>query len=180
MEVAIPQVIPYTMEGFQAMTSLCVLDALGIGQGYYIGLSIGGMLGQAFALSHTAKLCPPYGAIRCPAARRVRRKFGASAWLVVREAGSLAKRSSSPQWNGGSSTPSDRAIPAAGNRSRTTIISTTAAGYLGCSQAILTYDFVPRLPSLKLPVLVVCSDGDAGTPPAENKTPRRAGSGRTV
>jgi 3-oxoadipate enol-lactonase len=50
-----------------------------------------------------------------------------------------------------------------------TIVGTSAAGYLGCSTAIQNYDFAPRLPSLKLPVLVVCGDGDAGTLPAENK-----------
>jgi 3-oxoadipate enol-lactonase len=52
---------------------------------------------------------------------------------------------------------------------RDTIIGTTPAGYLGCVAAIRNFDFVARLPSIKLPVLVVCGAEDAGTPPAENR-----------
>ncbi len=33
----------------------------------------------------------------------------------------------------------------------------------------MSYDFTARLPSLKAPTLVVCGDGDPGTPPAENR-----------
>ena len=50
-----------------------------------------------------------------------------------------------------------------------TVLGTTPAGYLGCSAAILDFDFVARLPSLKLPVLVVCGEEDAGTPASENR-----------
>jgi 3-oxoadipate enol-lactonase len=52
---------------------------------------------------------------------------------------------------------------------RDTVVGTTPAGYLGCAAAILDFDFVPRLPSLRLPLLVVCGEGDAGTPAAENR-----------
>jgi 3-oxoadipate enol-lactonase len=52
---------------------------------------------------------------------------------------------------------------------RDTVIGTTPAGYLGCAAAILDFDFVPRLPSLRLPLLVVCGEEDAGTPAAENR-----------
>ena len=50
-----------------------------------------------------------------------------------------------------------------------TIVGTTPAGYLGCAAAILNFDFMPRLPSLKVPTLVVCGAEDEGTPPAGNK-----------
>ena len=48
-------------------------------------------------------------------------------------------------------------------------VGTTAAGYLGCTAAIRNYDFVPRLPSVTIPVLVVCGADDAGTPPEANR-----------
>ena len=60
---------------------------------------------------------------------------------------------------------------------RDTVIGTTPAGYLGCCAAILDFDFAPRLPEVRVPVLVVCGADDAGTPPAENRKPRRAGAG---
>jgi len=52
---------------------------------------------------------------------------------------------------------------------RDTIVGTTPAGYLGCAAAIQNFDFVAKLPSLRLPVFVVVGDQDAGTPPAGNK-----------
>src|SRR5437016_5912129 len=52
---------------------------------------------------------------------------------------------------------------------RDTVVGTTAAGYLGCCAAILDYDFVPRLPSVRIPTLVVCGADDAGTPASENR-----------
>jgi 3-oxoadipate enol-lactonase len=50
-----------------------------------------------------------------------------------------------------------------------TIAGTSSAGYLGCSAAILEFDFVPRLPRVNVPTLVVCGAGDEGTPPAGNQ-----------
>ena len=50
-----------------------------------------------------------------------------------------------------------------------TIAGTTPAGYLGCAAAILNFDFTPKLPSLKVPALVVCGAMDEGTPPAGNR-----------
>ena len=52
---------------------------------------------------------------------------------------------------------------------RDTIIGTSPAGYLGCVAAIRNFDFVARLPAVKLPVLVVCGSGDVGTPPEGNR-----------
>jgi 3-oxoadipate enol-lactonase len=52
---------------------------------------------------------------------------------------------------------------------RDTIAATTPQGYLGCSSAIMNFDFAARLPSLRLPVLVVCGSEDPGTLAAENR-----------
>ena len=45
----------------------------------------------------------------------------------------------------------------------------TTAGDEAGEAAIIDYDFVPRLPSLRLPVLVICGEHDAGTPASENR-----------
>jgi 3-oxoadipate enol-lactonase len=52
---------------------------------------------------------------------------------------------------------------------RDTIVGTAPEGYLGCSAAILDFDFVPRLPAVRLPVLVLCGADDPGTPAADNR-----------
>jgi 3-oxoadipate enol-lactonase len=157
----------YTMEGLGDDVAT-VLDALGIGRVHYIGLSIGGMLGQAFALNHTAKVVSALWCDTLPCSPAGAAEVWGQRMATVREAGSLAAlvEPTMERWFTDAFRPRN---PCRWKQIADTIISTTAAGYLGCSQAILTYDFVPRLPSLKLPVLVVCGDGDAGTPPAENQ-----------
>src|SRR3954451_12830180 len=46
---------PYTMSQL-ADDVVAVLDALGLAKVHFIGLSIGGMIGQSFALDHAARL----------------------------------------------------------------------------------------------------------------------------
>jgi 3-oxoadipate enol-lactonase len=52
---------------------------------------------------------------------------------------------------------------------RDTVAATTPAGYLGCSAAIMNFDFTGQLSSLGIPVLVVCGADDPGTPASENR-----------
>jgi 3-oxoadipate enol-lactonase len=52
---------------------------------------------------------------------------------------------------------------------RDTVAATTPAGYLGSSAAIMNFDFTGKLPSLRIPVLVVCGADDPGTPASENR-----------
>jgi 3-oxoadipate enol-lactonase len=52
---------------------------------------------------------------------------------------------------------------------RDTISGTTPAGSAGCMSAIQSFDYLDRLPSIKIPTLVICGDGDEGTPPERNK-----------
>jgi 3-oxoadipate enol-lactonase len=52
---------------------------------------------------------------------------------------------------------------------RDTVAATTPAGYLGCSAAIMNFDFTAQLSALRLPVLVVCGAEDPGTPADENR-----------
>jgi 3-oxoadipate enol-lactonase len=52
---------------------------------------------------------------------------------------------------------------------RDTVAATTPAGYLGCSAAIMNFDFTGRLSSVRAPVLVVCGSEDPGTPASENR-----------
>ena len=59
--------------------------------------------------------------------------------------------------------------PARWKQIRNTIAATTPAGYLGCSAAIMDYDFLAQLSVLRLPTLVVCGADDPGTPASENR-----------
>ena len=144
------------------------LAALAIPRVHYIGLSIGGMIGQAFALAHGERLISALWCDTLPASPQGARDVWDQRIGTVRNAGSLMPLADATveRWL----TEDFRARhPGRWQQIRDTVTGTTAAGYLGCCAAILDYDFAPRLPSLRLPALVLCGADDAGTPPAENR-----------
>ena len=157
----------YTMRAL-ADDVAAVLDGLSISRCHYIGLSIGGMIGQALAIHHGQRVisamwcdtlpCSPAGAMEAWQQRMA----------VVRGASSLAPIADATRdrWF----TPAFKGRrPVRWKQIHDTIVGTTPAGYLGCSAAILDFDFAAQLPSLRLPVLVVCGAEDPGTPPSENQ-----------
>ena len=157
----------YTMEALAGDTA-AVVEALGFAKVHYVGLSIGGMIGQAFALNH-GKLCA--SAMLCdtlPGSPANAREMWAPRVQAVREANSLAPLGDGTmeRWF----TDAFKARnPARWKQIRDTVVATTPQGFLGCAAAIQNFDFTSRLPSLKLPVLVVCGADDPGTPASENR-----------
>ncbi len=145
-----------------------VLDALGLDKVHYIGLSIGGMLGQAFALDHPHRLVSAMWCDTLPASPAGAAQVWAERMRTVREAGTLLPLAdvTMERWL---TEAMHRRDPGRWQQIRDTIVGTTPAGYLGCCAAIQSFDFADRLPALRLPVLVVCGADDSGTPPAENR-----------
>ncbi len=144
------------------------LDALGISRVHYVGLSIGGMIGQAFALDHGGKLLSAMWCDTLPCSP----KGGRDAWdqriATVRQAGSLAPLADATMERWLTEAFKEHR-PGRWKQIGDTVAATSPEGYLGCCAAILGFDFTDRLPSLRLPLLVVCGAEDAGTPPAENR-----------
>jgi 3-oxoadipate enol-lactonase len=144
------------------------LDFLGLDKVHYVGLSIGGMIGQAFALGHGHRL---HSAMWCDTAPATP-PGGKEAWgprmEAVRKAGSLAPLADGTMERWFTDAFKGR-NPGRWKEIHATIAGTTATGYLGCAAAILDFDFVPRLGSVKVPTLVVCGDDDQGTPPIGNR-----------
>ncbi len=160
---------PYTMNELAADVA-AVLDSIAIPKVHYIGLSIGGMIGQAFALEYPAHLLSAMWCDTMPQTPSGSTQIWEDREKIVRDAKSLA----APLADG---VTVERWLtddiktknPSRYKQIRDTIVGTTPAGYLGCTAAIRNYDFVPRLPSVKIPVLVVCGADDAGTPPEANR-----------
>jgi 3-oxoadipate enol-lactonase len=157
----------YTMDQLAADVA-AVVNALGIRRVHYIGLSIGGMIGQAFALNHVDKLTSLMLCDTLPASL----PDGKAAWApriaaATRE-NSLASlaEGTMERWFTEAFRPRN---PGRWTQIRDTVVGTTARGYLGCAAAILNFDFLARLPTLKVPALVVCGADDQGTPAAANK-----------
>lgn len=150
--------------GLLTQDLLGLLDTLKIERTHYLGLSMGGMIGQHFALAapqrlnkliianSTSRIPPEAGALwdqRIALAR-------AEGCAGVVE-GTLAR------WF----TPAFRAAsPAAVDRIATQIRNTPAAGYIGCASAIRTLDITAKISAITAPTLVIAGADDPGTPPA--------------
>jgi len=137
----------YTMKALAGDVATA-LDALGIPRVHYIGLSIGGMIGQAFAIEHGAKLISAMWCDTLPASPLGAAAMWAERMNTVRQSNSLEPL-------------------ADGTVERWFTYAPT--GYLGCSAAIMNFDFTGQLSSLPIPVLVVCGADDPGTPATENR-----------
>lgn len=144
------------------------LDFLGIARVHLCGLSIGGMLGQAFAIRHAQRLA---SAMLCDTAPQTP-QGAAQAWApridAVKRANAVTPLADATmeRWFTDAYKPRNAAR---WKQIHATIAATTPAGYLGCAAAILNFDFVPQLPSVRVATLVVCGAKDEGTPPAGNK-----------
>jgi 3-oxoadipate enol-lactonase len=157
----------YTMTVLAADVA-AALEALGVGPVHYIGLSIGGMLGQAFAIRHGAKQKSMMLCDTLPASPTAAKAAWAERAAIVSKANSLAPIADATmeRWF---TDGLQRRSPARWCQIRDTIIGTTPQGFLGCAAAIQNFDFVAKLPGLKIPTLVVCGADDQGTPASENQ-----------
>ena len=157
----------YTMQQLGDDVAL-VLDALGIAKVHYVGLSIGGMLGQAFAITHGTRLLSAMLCDTSPQSPPGAKAAWAPRIDAVRKAGSLVPLAdpTMERWFTPAFKPRN---PRRWQQIHATIAATTPQGYLGCAAAILDFDFIPHLPSIKIPTLVVCGEEDEGTPPAGNR-----------
>jgi 3-oxoadipate enol-lactonase len=157
----------YTMAALASDVE-AALEALAIPRVHYIGLSIGGMIGQAFALAHGERLISAMWCDTLPQSPKGAEEVWTQRIGTVRAADSLAPLADATveRWL----TAGFKARnPGRWAQIRDTVTGTSAAGYLGCCAAILDYDFVPRLPSVRVPTLVVCGADDPGTPASENR-----------
>jgi 3-oxoadipate enol-lactonase len=144
------------------------LDVLEIWKVHYIGLSIGGMIGQGFALAHPDRLVSAMFCDTQPSTP----PGSAASWeerkAAVRAAGGLSTVADGTmdRWF----TPEFKTVnPARWREIRDIIVGTSAPGFLGCAAAIQNFNFEDRLHTVKTPTLVVCGDEDPGTPPERNK-----------
>ncbi|QDX82309.1 3-oxoadipate enol-lactonase [Denitratisoma sp. DHT3] len=157
--------LPY---GFEMMVAdlLGLLDGLGVAQTHFCGLSLGGMIGQYFALMAPRRLdrlvlCSTssgYGAgngvEKLWEQRIAQARAGGMAAMVE---GTLERWFTEPY---------RCANPAVMERIGTLIRNTPLAGYAGCGRMVASLDTTGRLVDIQAPTLVLVGEDDAGTPPA--------------
>lgn len=141
-----------------------LLDALNIGRTHFVGLSMGGMIGQYFALAAPQKLNK---LVIANSTSRIPPEAG-PLWderiAIVRAQGCAGVvEGTLGRWF----TPGFRAArPDATQRIGKLIADTPPAGYIGCAGAIRHLDITARIGAIAAPTLVIAGADDPGTPPA--------------
>jgi len=141
-----------------------LLRALGVQSTHFVGLSMGGMIGQTFALKYP-------GMFKSLALCDTTSRYPAEA------AGLWAERIKTVQTQGMEplvaptlarwfTEPFRKARPELVEKVAAMIRTTPAAGYIGCCHAIPKIDLTARLKEIRCPAVVIVGKDDPGTPVA--------------
>jgi len=147
--------------------ALGLLDSLSLEAVHWVGLSMGGMIGQYMALNRPDRLrslalCDTAAAIP-PEAQPV--------WderlHMVRKAGMQALVDSTlERWF---TSPYLSQNPPEVKLIREHFLATPVSGYIGCSEAIRGLHYLERLSEIRLPTLIMVGEEDQGTPVAASR-----------
>jgi 3-oxoadipate enol-lactonase len=152
---------PYTLD-MLADDVAGLLTALGIRETYYVGLSMGGMVGQVFALKYPAMvqglvLCDTtsrYPAAALPAWEGRIRAVETGGMEAIVEA--MLQRWFTPVFR--------LRRPEVMERVRRWLRATPVQGYIGCCQALPKINTTEQLKEVRCPALVIVGEDDPGTP----------------
>jgi 3-oxoadipate enol-lactonase len=157
---------PYTLDQL-AEDALALLKALGIARTHWVGLSMGGMIGQTLALKApevflSLALCDTSS--RIPAEAKPlwqdRIKTAETQGMEPLVEPTLAR------WF---TEPFRKSRKDVVDRVADMIRKTPVAGYAGCCHAISALDLTDRISAIKIPTIAIVGEDDPGTPVAAHK-----------
>jgi 3-oxoadipate enol-lactonase len=152
----------YTLEQL-ADDAKGLLDGLGIRQTHWAGLSMGGMIGQAFALKYPgvfqSMVLADTTSRRPPDAEKM---WGDRVATAKEKGMDALVESTLARWF---TEPYRKARADVMDRIAKGIRATPVAGFAGCCHAISKVDYLDRLKEIKCPALVIVGEHDHGTPP---------------
>lgn len=139
-----------------------LLDGLGIERTHFIGLSLGGMVGQNFAIRHPDRLsrlvlCATAATTPQPESWDTRIKVAQTKGLA-----GLADATLERWFSDGFRAAAPEVVARIGQAIRATPLD----GFVGCGQAIRNLDHRPQLAKIGAATLIVVGDDDIGTPVA--------------
>jgi 3-oxoadipate enol-lactonase len=151
----------YTLE-LLADDLLALLKALEIEAPHFCGLSMGGMIGQTFALKYP-------GVFRTLTLADTTSRYPAEAGPLWAERIKTAETKgmeplAQPTLERWFTEPFRQSHPAVVDGVRKLIVATPVAGYAGCSHAIPKINLTARLKDIRCPILVIVGEQDPGTP----------------
>ena len=153
----------YTLDQL-ADDAKALFDVLGIRSCHWVGLSMGGMIGQSFALKYP-------GILKTMTLADTTSRYDADAQPLWQARIKLAMESGMepivPQMLGRWFTEGFRAggapiLQEIGQAIR----STPVTGFIGCCHALPKINVTSRLAEIRIPALVIVGEHDPGTPPA--------------
>ena len=157
---------PYTLEQL-ADDAKALFDALGIKETHWVGLSMGGMIGQAFALKHPgvfkSMVLADTASRRPPNAEQM---WGDRVKIAKEKGMDALVESTLARWFTEPYRASRKDVM---ERIGRDIRATPVEGFAGCCAAIAKLDLHERLGEIKCPTLVIVGEEDHGTPPEAAK-----------
>jgi 3-oxoadipate enol-lactonase len=144
-----------------------IMDALGVEQTHFAGLSMGGMIGLGMLIHHPQRI---KSAVIADSRHTTTPEF-TKAWRqradAIRKSGVAAVvESTVSRW---SSAGLAERNPAAIALMEAMIRRTSADGYCGCAAALARLNYGPRLGEINAPTLVICGSEDHGAPPDNSR-----------
>ena len=150
-----------------AMDAIGLMDALKIDRVHFVGLSMGGMIGQGLALDYADRLKS----------------------LALCDTAAIMPDETDPIWQQRIEAAGEKGLqgqvdetlerwfrpeylqqnPPVVEMIRRQILATPVAGYIGCCEAIRRLKYLDRLSKINLPTLIVVGEEDPGTPVAASE-----------
>lgn len=150
----------YTLDQLAA-DAIGLLDAATIDKVHFVGLSIGGMIGQCLALNYTDRLQSLILCDTTPILSEEAKPLFQERMSVARTKGMQALvQGTLERWF---TEPYLKQNPPEINLIRHQISSTSVAGYLGCSEAILGLNYLEQLSEINLPTQIIVGENDPTT-----------------
>jgi 3-oxoadipate enol-lactonase len=156
----------YTLE-LLAADAVALMDVLEIDAVHFVGLSMGGMIGQNLALDHgdrlkSLALCDTAAVMPDEVQAIWQQRIAAAREKGLQDqVDETLERWFTPEYL--SQNPPEVEMI------RRQILATPVAGYIGCSEAIRGLDNLKRLSEITLPTLIIVGEEDPGTPVAASE-----------
>ena len=147
--------------------AMALMDGLGLSEVHWVGLSMGGMIGQNIALREPGRF---KSLSLCDTSSRIPPE-GKAAWeeriaaASAKGMGPLAQ----PTMERWFTAPYLAGEPSSVDAIRKQFLETEPAGFIGCCHAIKSLNYIDGLNKIDIPTIIIVGEEDTGTPVSASK-----------